>query len=167
MRARRIITTCFAAIMLMMAMPTDVLAVINSTTDAQGGKQARRDHLTDISQKEDQRSVAVFEDTMNTLRTCLTRTQRLLPSHGPAPGKTQARSIESRKHDLLCNPQKLLAATGIHAIPVVCLTHLLCHCAETHPLLVTALYTPKHEEESDVYNTLLTLKDKTHQNDKN
>ena len=134
MRARRIITTCFAAIMLMMAMPTDVLAVINSTTDAQGGKQARRDHLTDISQKEDQRSVAVFEDTMNTLRTCLTRTQRLLPSHGPAPGKSQARSIESRKHDLLCNPQNISQRQESTPFPsfvsriyyVIALRHILC-----------------------------------------
>ena len=134
MRARRIITTCFAAIMLMMAMPTDVLAVINSTTDAQGGKQARRDRLTDISQKEDQRSVAVFEDTMNTLRTCLTRTQRLLPSHGPAPGKTQARSIESGKHDLLCNPQNFSQRQESTPFPsfvsriyyVIALRHILC-----------------------------------------
>ena len=134
MRARRIITTCFAAIMLMMAMPTDVLAVINSTTDAQGGKQARRDDLTDISQKEDQRSVAVFEDTMNTLRTCLTRTQRLLPSHGPAPGKTQARSIESHKHDLLCNPQNFSQRQESTPFPsfvsriyyVIALRHILC-----------------------------------------
>ncbi|MDD5895949.1 MAG: hypothetical protein PUC79_06640 [Prevotellaceae bacterium] len=134
MRARRIITTCFAAIMLMMAMPTDVLAVINSTTDAQGGKQARRDRLTDISQKEGQRSVAVFEDTMNTLRTCLTRTQRLLPSHGPAPGKTQARSIESRKHDLLCNPQNFSQRQESTPFPsfvsrtyyVIALRHILC-----------------------------------------
>lgn len=134
MRARRIITTCFAAIMLMMAMPTDVLAVINSTTDAQGGKQARRDRLTDISQKEDQRSVAVFEDTMNTLRTCLTRTQRLLPSHGPAPGKTQARSFESRKHDLLCNPQNFSQRQESTPFPsfvsriyyVIALRHILC-----------------------------------------
>lgn len=134
MRARRIITTCFAAIMLMMAMPTDVLAVINSTTDAQGGKQARRDRLTDISQKEDQRSVAVFEDTMNTLRTCLTRTQRLLPSHGPAPGKTQARSIESRKHDLLYNPQNFSQRQESTPFPsfvsriyyVIALRHILC-----------------------------------------
>ncbi|MDD5826103.1 MAG: hypothetical protein PUD14_09500 [Prevotellaceae bacterium] len=134
MRARRIITTCFAAIMLMMAMPTDVLAVINSTTDAQGGKQARRDRLTDISQKEDQRSVAVFEDTMNTLRTCLTRTQRLLPSHGPAPGKTQARSMESRKHDLLYNPQNFSWRQETTPFPsfvsrtyyVIALRHILC-----------------------------------------
>ena len=134
MRARRIITTCFAAIMLMMAMPTDVLAVINSNTDAQGGKQARRDRLTDISQKEDQRSVAVFEDTMNTLRTCLTRTQRLLPSHGPAPGKTQARPIESRKHDLLCNPQNFSQRQESTPFPsfvsriyyVIALRHILC-----------------------------------------
>ncbi|MGN0049954.1 MAG: hypothetical protein ACI37N_02040 [Prevotella sp.] len=134
MKARRIITTCFAAIMLMMAMPTDVLAVINSTTDAQGGKQARRDRLTDISQKEDQRSVAVFEDTMNTLRTCLTRTQRLLPSHGPAPGKTQARSMESRKHDLLYNPQNFSWRQETTPFPsfvsriyyVIALRHILC-----------------------------------------
>lgn len=134
MKARRIITTCFAAIMLMMAMPTDVLAVINSTTDAQGGKQERRDRLTDISQKEDQRSVAVFEDTMNTLRTCLTRTQRLLPSHGPAPGKTQARSMESLKHDLLCNPQNFSRRQETTPFPsfvsrtyyVIALRHILC-----------------------------------------
>ena len=134
MKARRIITTCFAAIMLMMAIPTDVLAVINSTTDAQGGKQARRDRLTDISQKEDQRSVAVFEDTMNTLRTCLTRTQRLLPSHGPAPGKTQARSMESRKHDLLYNPQNFSWRQETTPFPsfvsriyyVIALRHILC-----------------------------------------
>ena len=134
MRARRIITTCFAAIMLMMAMPTDVLAVINSTTDAQGGKQARRDHLTDISQKEDQRSVAVFEDTMNTMRTCLMRNQRQLPSHGSAPGKTQARSMESRRYILFCNPQKFSQRQEATPFPsfvsrtyyVIALRHILC-----------------------------------------
>ena len=135
MRARRIITTCFAAIMLMMAMPTNVLAVINSTTDAQGGKQARRDRLTDISQKEDQRSVAVFEDTMNTMRICLTRPQRLLPSHGAAPGKTQVRSMESRRYTTpLCNYQ--IRSTRQESTPfqssvsrnyyVIALRHIIC-----------------------------------------
>ena len=49
MKARRIIMTCFAAIMLMMALPVDVLAVIGSTTDAQGGEQARRDQYVFVN----------------------------------------------------------------------------------------------------------------------
>lgn len=134
MKARRILTTCFVAIMLMMAMPIDVLAVINSPTDAQGEKQARRDRLVDISQQESQRSVAVFEDTMNTMRTCQVRTQRLLPSHGPAPGKTQARSIGLRKHALFCNPQNFSQRQEITPFPlfvsriyyVIALRHILC-----------------------------------------
>ena len=81
MKSRRIIMTCFAAIILMMALPVDILATVGSTTNAKGEGQARRDRLTDISRKEDHRPVAVFEDTMNTMRICLTRPQRLLPSH--------------------------------------------------------------------------------------
>ena len=135
MRARRIITTCFAAIMLMMALPADVLAVIDSTTGAQGGEQARRDRLTDISRKEDQRPVAVFEDTMSTMRTCLARPQRLLPSQGSAPGKTQARSIESRRYTTtLCNSP--IRSTRQESTPfqssvsrkyyVIALRHIIC-----------------------------------------
>ena len=105
MKARRIIMTCFAAIILMMALPVDILATVGSTTNAKGEGQARRDRLTDISRKEDQRPVAVFEDTMSTMRTCLARAQRLLPSQGSAPGKTQARSMESRRYTLFCNPK--------------------------------------------------------------
>ena len=106
MKSRRIIMTCFAAIILMMALPVDVLATVGSTTNAKGEGQARRDRLTDISRKEDHRPVAVFEDTMNTMRICLTRPQRLLPSHGAAPGKTQVRSMESRRYTTpLCNYQ--------------------------------------------------------------
>ena len=134
MKSRRIIMTCFAAIILMMALPVDVLATVGSTTNAKGEGQARRDRLTDISRKEGHRPVAVFEDTMNTLRTCLTRTQRLLPSHGPAPGKTQARSIESRKHDLLCNPQNFSQRQESRPFPsfvsrtyyVIALRHIIC-----------------------------------------
>ena len=134
MKARRIITTCFAAIMLMMALPADVLAIIDSTTGAQGGEQARRDRLTDISRKEDQRPVAVFEDTMSTMRTCLARPQRLLPSQGSAPGNTQARSMESRRYTLFCNPQNFSQRQESTPFPsfvsrtyyVIALRHILC-----------------------------------------
>ena len=134
MKARRIIMTCFSAIMLMMTLPVDVLAVIGSTPDAQGGEHARRDRLTDISRKEDQRPVAVFEDTMSTMRTCLARPQRLLPSQGSAPGKTQARSLESRGYTLFCNPQNFSQRQEATPFPsfvsrtyyVIALRHILC-----------------------------------------
>ena len=134
MKARRIIMTCFAAIMLMMALPVDILATVGSTTNAKGEGQARRDRLTDISRKEDQRPVAVFEDTMNTMRTCLMRNQRQLPSHGSAPGKTQARSMESRRYILFCNPQKFSQRQEATPFPsfvsrtyyVIALRHILC-----------------------------------------
>ena len=88
MKPRRIITTCFAAIILMMALPVDILAAVGSTTNEKGEGQTRRDRLTDISRKEDHRPAAVFEDMTNTMRICLSRPQRLLPSQGAAPGKT-------------------------------------------------------------------------------
>ena len=134
MEARRILMTCFTAIILMMAMPTDVLAITNNTAKAQREKQARRDSLTDFSQKEDQRPVAMFDDIMNAMRICLSRTQRLFPSHSPEPDNTQARSIESHIHDLLCNPQNfsqrqeatLLPSFVSRAYYVIALRHILC-----------------------------------------
>ena len=81
----------------MMALPVDILAAVGSTTNEKGEGQTRRDRLTDISRKEDHRPAAVFEDMTNTMRICLSRPQRLLPSQGAAPNKTQARwRVETR-----------------------------------------------------------------------
>ena len=135
MKPRRIITTCFAAIILMMALPVDILAAVGCTTNEKGEGQTRRDRLTDISRKEDNRPAAVFEDMTNTMRICLSRPQRLLPSQGAAPNKTQARSIESRRYTTtLCNSQ--IRSTRQESTPfqssvsrkdyVIALRHIIC-----------------------------------------
>ena len=103
MKARRIIMTCFAAIIMMVALPVDVLAY-RSVTNDEGGT-TERDRLTDISRKEEQKPVAMFSDTQSTARPCLTRPQRLLPSHGSTPGKAQTRYLSSRNNIPFCNYQ--------------------------------------------------------------
>ena len=76
----------------------------------------------------------MFDDIMNAMRICLSRTQRLFPSHSPELDNTQARSIESHIHDLLCNPQNfsqrqeatLLLSFVSRAYYVIALRHILC-----------------------------------------
>lgn len=104
MRTRtRIILMCFAAMMMMAALPLDVLA--SGNTDGKGGRPAERDRLTDISNKEEQKPMAAFNGIENAMRICATQPQRLLPSQGSAPEKASARSLSSRNTILLCNFQ--------------------------------------------------------------
>ena len=101
MKARRIIMTCFAAIIMMVAMPVDALAYRSAINDE--GGPTERDRLTDISRKEGQKPVAMFSDTQSAARACLARPQRLLPSHGSTPGKMLTRYLSSRNNIPVCN----------------------------------------------------------------
>ena len=132
MKARRIIMTCFAAIILMVAMPVDVLAY-RSVTNDEGGP-TERDRLTDISRKEGQKPVAMFSDTQSTARACLARPQRLLPSHGSTPGKMLTRYLSSRNNILFCNYKirsKRQDSTPVRSFVsrnyyVIALRHIIC-----------------------------------------
>ena len=98
MKRRIHIMACLAIVLLAMAMPTCATASITHEN------AKRHDTLCDGDKKEHQRGVATFNDATSSLRLCLTRPSRLLPTTGPAPGKQSVRLWSSLNPTLVSNP---------------------------------------------------------------
>ncbi|MGM9698833.1 MAG: hypothetical protein ACI3Y0_09335 [Prevotella sp.] len=100
MNRRFYIIICLAVVLLTMAMPTCASASITHEN------VERRDTLCDGNKKDHQRSVATFDDAASSLRLCLARPSRLLPTTGPASGKQSARLLSPLTPSLVSNPFK-------------------------------------------------------------
>lgn len=98
MRRRLYIVFCLAVVLISMAMPTCASVSLHQEASE------RHDTLRDGSKKEHHRTAATFDDATSSLRLCLTRPSRLLPTTGSAPGKHSVRVNASLNATLLSNP---------------------------------------------------------------
>ena len=129
MKRRLYIIMCLAVVLLTMAMPTCASASMTHEN------VERRDTLCDGNKKEHQRNTATFDDAASSLRLCLTRPSRLLPTTGHAPGKQSVRLLSPLNPTLVNNPLKCHSCRK-EATPfpmaasrhyyVIALRHILC-----------------------------------------
>ncbi len=95
MKRSMFITLYIAVIMAAIALTSMALPPCGKcggeTSHVRYDKATRHDALRDGSKKEQQRSVAMFDDASGQLRTATARPSRVLPPTSPAPGKHLAR----------------------------------------------------------------------------
>ncbi|MGN0281936.1 MAG: hypothetical protein ACI4B3_06525 [Prevotella sp.] len=99
MKRRIYIIVGLAVVLLTMARPTCAFGYSLLNHDV----AKRHDTLCDGDKKQHQRGVATFDDATSSLRLCLTRPSRLLPTTGPAPGKQSVRQPSSLIQTLVSN----------------------------------------------------------------
>lgn len=139
MKRSMFITLHIAVIMVAIALTSMALPSCGkesgTTSHIRYDKATRHDALRDGSKKEQQRSVAMFDDASGQLRTATARPSRVLPPTSPAPGKHLARlqtsiispHLNNLFNSCLCRRN----ASPLHMVVsryyyVIALRHLLC-----------------------------------------